>query len=69
MFEASGFAAEAERIRKAFAGGDPEAMLDAVSDDMLDAIGVAGTPDQVPPASPAARPISTTSCSTPRASP
>ena len=47
MFEASGFAAEAEQIRRAFAGGDHEAMLDAVSDDMLDAIGVAGTPDQV----------------------
>ena len=47
MFEASGFAAEAEQIRKAFAGGDDQAMLDAVSDDMLDAIGVAGTPDQV----------------------
>ena len=47
MFEASGFAAEAERIRTAFAAGDHEAMLDAVSDDMLDAIGVAGTPDQV----------------------
>ena len=47
MFEASGFAAEAQRIREAFATGDHEAMLDAVSDDMLDAIGVAGTPDQV----------------------
>lgn len=47
MFEASGFAAEAQRIRKAFASGDHDAMLDAVSDDMLDAIGVAGTPDQV----------------------
>jgi len=47
MFEASGFAAEAQRIREAFAAGNHEAMLDAVSDDMLDAIGVAGTPDQV----------------------
>jgi probable F420-dependent oxidoreductase len=47
MFEASGFAGEAERIRKAFAAGDHEAMLDAVTDDMLDAIGVAGTSDQV----------------------
>jgi probable F420-dependent oxidoreductase len=47
MFEASGFAAEAHRIRKAFAAGDHEAMLDGVSDDMLDAIGVAGTADQV----------------------
>jgi probable F420-dependent oxidoreductase len=47
MFEASGFAAEAERIRQAFAAGDHQAMLGAVSDEMLDAIGVAGTPDQV----------------------
>jgi alkanesulfonate monooxygenase SsuD/methylene tetrahydromethanopterin reductase-like flavin-dependent oxidoreductase (luciferase family) len=47
MFEASGFAAEAQRIREAFAAGNHEAMLDAVSDAMLDAIGVAGTPDQV----------------------
>jgi probable F420-dependent oxidoreductase len=47
MFETSGFAAEAERIRTAFAAGDHRAMLDAVSDDMLDAIGVAGTPSQV----------------------
>jgi alkanesulfonate monooxygenase SsuD/methylene tetrahydromethanopterin reductase-like flavin-dependent oxidoreductase (luciferase family) len=46
-FEASGFAGEAERIRTAFGGGDHAAMLAAVSDDMLDAIGVAGTPDQV----------------------
>jgi probable F420-dependent oxidoreductase len=47
MLEASGFAAEAGRIRRAFADGDHEAMIDAVTDDMLDAIGVAGTPDQV----------------------
>lgn len=47
MFEASGFAAEAEAIRKAFAGGDHEGMIAAVSDDMLDAIGVAGDIDRV----------------------
>jgi probable F420-dependent oxidoreductase len=47
MLQASGFATEAERIRKAFADRDPERMIGAVSDDMLDAIGVAGTPDQV----------------------
>jgi probable F420-dependent oxidoreductase len=47
MLEASGFAAEAERIRKAFADHDHEAMIAAVSDEMLDGIGVAGTPDQV----------------------
>jgi probable F420-dependent oxidoreductase len=47
MLEASGFAAEAERIRKAFADRDHEAMIAAVSDEMLDAIGVAGTAEQV----------------------
>jgi len=47
MFEASGFATEAAQIRKAFTDRDHNAMLDAVSDDMLDAIGVAGTPQQV----------------------
>jgi probable F420-dependent oxidoreductase len=47
MLEASGFATEAERIRKAFADRDHEAMIAAVSDEMLDAIGVAGTPEQV----------------------
>ena len=47
MLEASGFGDEAERIRRAFADGDREAMIAAVSDEMLDAIGVAGTPEQV----------------------
>jgi probable F420-dependent oxidoreductase len=47
MLEASGFAAEAARIRAAFADGDHQRMIDAVSDEMLDAIGVAGTPEQV----------------------
>jgi alkanesulfonate monooxygenase SsuD/methylene tetrahydromethanopterin reductase-like flavin-dependent oxidoreductase (luciferase family) len=47
MLEASGFGAEAGRIRQAFADRDHEAMVKAVSDEMLDAIGVAGTPDQV----------------------
>lgn len=47
MLERSGFAAEGERIRKAFADRDPDAMIGAVSDEMLDAIGVAGTADQV----------------------
>jgi hypothetical protein len=47
MLEASGFATEAERIRKAFADRDHQAMIAAVSDEMLDAIGVAGTPEQV----------------------
>ena len=47
MLEASGFGTEAGRIRKAFAEGDREAMIGAVSDEMLDAIGVAGTAEQV----------------------
>jgi probable F420-dependent oxidoreductase len=47
MLEASGFGGEAERIRQAFAGRDHEAMIGAVSDEMLDAIAVAGTPEQV----------------------
>jgi probable F420-dependent oxidoreductase len=47
MLEASGFAGEARRIREAFAARDHRAMVDAVTDEMLDAIAVAGTPDQV----------------------
>ncbi len=47
MLDASGFGAEGERIRQAFGAGDHEAMIEAVSDEMLDAMGVAGTPDQV----------------------
>jgi len=47
MLEASGFGEEAERIRQAFADRDHEAMIGAVSDEMLDAIAVAGTPEQV----------------------
>jgi len=47
MLEASGFGTEAARIREAFATGEHAAMIEAVSDDMIDAIGVAGTPEQV----------------------
>jgi hypothetical protein len=47
MLEASGFGSEAERIREAFADRDVPGMIEAVSDEMLDAIGVAGTPEQV----------------------
>ena len=47
MLEASGFAGEAARIRAAFAERDREAMIACVTDDMIDAIAVAGTPDQV----------------------
>jgi probable F420-dependent oxidoreductase len=47
MMEASGFAGEAEKVRAAFAAREFDAMIDAVSDKMLDAIGVAGTAEQV----------------------
>ena len=47
MLEASGFGGEAQRIRQAFGDRDHEAMIGAVSDEMLDAIAVAGTPEQV----------------------
>jgi probable F420-dependent oxidoreductase len=39
-----GFDAEADRIREAWRAGDLGAMADAVSDEMLDAIAIAGTP-------------------------
>lgn len=47
MLEAAGFAAEAEAIRAAFGARDHAAMIDAVSDRMIDAMAVAGTADQV----------------------
>ena len=47
VFAASGFAAEAERIREAFGRHDTEAMVGAVSDEMVDAFAIAGTPEQV----------------------
>lgn len=42
-----GFDAEADRIRAAWERGDFAGMAAAVSDDMLEAIAVAGTPDEV----------------------
>jgi probable F420-dependent oxidoreductase len=47
LFEICGFASEAEAIREAFAGGDVDAMVAAVTDDMVDEFAAAGTPDQV----------------------
>jgi probable F420-dependent oxidoreductase len=44
---AAGFEAEAEAIRGAWASGDGEAMIAAVSDEMIDSIALAGTPDEV----------------------
>ncbi len=42
-----GFDADADRIRDAWRRGDLEAMSAAVSDEMLEAIAIAGTPDEV----------------------
>ena len=42
-----GFEGEAERIRAAWDSGDFAGMAGTVSDDMLDAIAVAGTPEEV----------------------
>jgi probable F420-dependent oxidoreductase len=47
LLELSGFAAEGDAVRAAFAERDFAAMTAAVSDDMIDAIGVAGTADEV----------------------
>ena len=47
LFDACGFAREAEAIRAAFAAGDVEAMVGAVSEAMVDELAVAGTPAQV----------------------
>jgi alkanesulfonate monooxygenase SsuD/methylene tetrahydromethanopterin reductase-like flavin-dependent oxidoreductase (luciferase family) len=44
---ASGFEAEAEAIRAAWSAGDGEGMVAAVSDEMIDSIALAGTPDEV----------------------
>jgi alkanesulfonate monooxygenase SsuD/methylene tetrahydromethanopterin reductase-like flavin-dependent oxidoreductase (luciferase family) len=45
--DSSGFAAEADAIREAWAKGDGEAMVAAVSDEMIDAIVLAGTAEEV----------------------
>ena len=43
----SGFEAEADAIREAWSRGDGEAMVAAVTDEMIDSIALAGTPDEV----------------------
>ena len=43
----SGFEAEADAIRQAWSRGDGEAMVAAVTDEMIDSIALAGTPDEV----------------------
>jgi len=45
--ESSGFEVEADAIRAAWAEGDFEGMAAAVTDEMIDAIVLAGTPDEV----------------------
>jgi len=45
LLAAHGFAAEAAAIAAAFAHGDEKATLAAVSDEMVDATGIAGTPE------------------------
>jgi probable F420-dependent oxidoreductase len=47
LLDSCGFAAEGEAIRTAFAAGDWEAMVAAVSEAMVDAIALAGTPGEV----------------------
>lgn len=47
VHEVNGFTAEADRIRERFAEGDLEGMRSAVTDEMIDALSIAGTPDEV----------------------
>jgi probable F420-dependent oxidoreductase len=47
VHEVSGFEAEAEAVRAAWSKGDFEGMAKAVTDEMIDAIALAGTPDEV----------------------
>jgi probable F420-dependent oxidoreductase len=47
FFDFHGFAAEAKAVQAAFRAGDERAMVDAVPDAMVDAVMLAGTPDQV----------------------
>jgi probable F420-dependent oxidoreductase len=47
VVERIGFAAAAEAVREAFARGDEEAMIAAIPDAMVDALAVAGTPEDV----------------------
>lgn len=43
----AGFEREADAVRAAWTRGDGEAMIAAVTDEMIDAIALAGTPDEV----------------------
>jgi len=46
VLDPAGFAEPKQRIRDAFARNDVPAMLNAVTDDMVDALVIAGTPDE-----------------------
>jgi alkanesulfonate monooxygenase SsuD/methylene tetrahydromethanopterin reductase-like flavin-dependent oxidoreductase (luciferase family) len=45
MFDLHGFQREAAAIREAAARGDPDGMIGAVSEEMIDTFALAGTPD------------------------
>lgn len=47
VLEVNGFQAEAATIRERFAAGDHAGMLDAVTDDMVAAMTLSGTPEEV----------------------
>jgi probable F420-dependent oxidoreductase len=47
LYEICGFGREAEEIRAAFGRGDIDAMVRAVTDDMVDVLAVSGTAEQV----------------------
>jgi probable F420-dependent oxidoreductase len=47
MFEVAGFGEAARAVQAAFAARDVAGMLDAVGEDMVDALALAGTPEQV----------------------
>jgi probable F420-dependent oxidoreductase len=47
VLDASGFGAEAAAVREAFARRDTEGMLAAITDQMVDELTVAGTPEEV----------------------
>lgn len=47
FFEFHGFGEEAAKIQERFRAGNEEGMIDACSDEMVDALTLAGTPDEV----------------------
>ena len=47
FFEFHGFAREAREIQERFRAGDTKGMIDATPDEMVDALSLAGTPDEV----------------------